>query len=183
VATKICTKCKKQKDLEEFCIDKRAKDGKASHCRKCFNEWYSTDYRKRPSVRKSHLRASKKYREKYPDRVSKANLKWFYKVPNRHRLIRYGITEERFAVLVEAQQGKCAICKTEKPEGRWGVWQIDHDHSCCTTQAKCCGKCVRGLLCFKCNFMLGMYETNILPRIDKFKEYISEAIFRRSQRP
>lgn len=71
------------------------------------------------------------------------------------RLSRYKITPEQFSDMLERQGGVCAICKQpEKVMSRWGTTYslaIDHDHACCPQEAKCCGKCVRGLLCSACN--------------------------------
>lgn len=72
---------------------------------------------------------------------------------------RYKMTEEEFSALAEAQNGRCAICRTESP-GSLGVWSIDHDHSCCPGKITC-GKCVRGLLCTGCNTALGRLQDNI----------------------
>ena len=73
-----------------------------------------------------------------------------------HRLSRYGITADQFEEMLEAQGGRCAICRAPTPGGR-GTWHIDHDHSCCASR-KCCGKCVRGLLCSGCNQGLGNFK-------------------------
>lgn len=40
VKTKICTKCKIEKPLEEFHKDKNTKDGKSYKCKKCGHEYY-----------------------------------------------------------------------------------------------------------------------------------------------
>lgn len=32
---------------------------------------------------------------------------------------------------------------------------VDHDHDCCPSDAHSCGKCVRGLLCYHCNWAAG----------------------------
>lgn len=76
------------------------------------------------------------------------------------RLLYYGITDEHYAELLAAQGGVCAICK--EPEiaksrhtGEIAALQIDHDHGCCGARQRC-GKCVRGLLCGRCNRALGL---------------------------
>ena len=55
--------------------------------------------------------------------------------------------------MLKAQNGKCAICKQNKPE------VVDHDHKCCSGR-KTCGKCVRSLLCKRCNTFVGYIEQN-----------------------
>lgn len=76
-----------------------------------------------------------------------------------YRFARLGITEERFNEMLEAQGHACAMC--HEPFGD-AFPQFDHDHNCCepdlTGHAKSCGKCVRGLLCFRCNTALGYIE-------------------------
>lgn len=82
------------------------------------------------------------------------------------RVCRYGVTREDFENLLAAQGGRCGICGTDDP-GR--TWCVDHDHSCCPTKAKSCGKCVRGILCFVCNVHLGWFENNS-PSVDLYLE-------------
>lgn len=75
------------------------------------------------------------------------------------KFIALGITEDQFNELLEVQGRACAMClkpfEDERP-------QVDHDHSCCPMGKKrptrTCGKCIRGLLCFRCNTALGYYE-------------------------
>lgn len=42
---KKCKKCSKNKSLEEFSINSKQKDGRATYCKLCFNEYYKS-YRK-----------------------------------------------------------------------------------------------------------------------------------------
>lgn len=81
--------------------------------------------------------------------------------PNRSRregLARYGLTFEEFDARLAEQGGKCAICGSTEPggvsEGPRG-WHVDHDHACCNTRKRSCGKCFRGILCAYCNTGIG----------------------------
>lgn len=59
------------------------------------------------------------------------------------------------------EQGhSCALCGGPqiKRKGRPAAFfDLDHDHACCPGD-RSCGKCARGLLCSKCNFVLGVIE-------------------------
>jgi hypothetical protein len=73
-----------------------------------------------------------------------------------HKLKSYGLTQEDFDQLLEAQGHACAMCFTPFEEGQ--PIFIDHDHACCPDEKKSCGKCVRGLLDLSCNTALGHIE-------------------------
>jgi len=68
-------------------------------------------------------------------------------------LRRYGLTIAQFDAMLAAQDGRCAICGTEDPDGQG--WHVDHDHRCCNTRKTSCGRCLRGLLCSRCNIAIG----------------------------
>lgn len=68
--------------------------------------------------------------------------------PDVQRFRRYGITREQYEAAVALG---CMICgRTERK------LHVDHDHSCCPSIQKSCGKCVRGLICGSCNRALGL---------------------------
>ncbi len=66
---------------------------------------------------------------------------------------RYGITPERYQEMWDAQKGKCGICCRDLSTLTRRA-PIDHDHTCCPPGKKACGRCVRGLLCPRCNSQL-----------------------------
>lgn len=80
----------------------------------------------------------------------------------RNRLKRYGLTPEQYKALLASQGGCCAICSADEP-GRGYRWRIDHCHET---------KVVRGLLCNKCNLMLGLAKdrTNVLTKAVEYLE-------------
>jgi hypothetical protein len=77
-----------------------------------------------------------------------------------YKFVRFGITEEQFDQLLEAQGYACGICREPFKEGQRIC--IDHDHSCCPVPpsglTRSCGQCIRGLLCVRCNTWLGWLE-------------------------
>lgn len=78
--------------------------------------------------------------------------RWF----QAYKLTRYGLTQQLFDRLLEAQQYACAMCGN--PFGEQQPIFIDHDHACCPDEKTSCGKCIRGLLDLTCNTALGHIE-------------------------
>src|SRR5688572_7331654 len=72
----------------------------------------------------------------------------------------YGITPEAYDEKFAAQDGVCAICKSECATGR--RLAVDHDHE---TNA------VRGLLCSRCNNGIGHFDDQ-LPLLEAAIEYL-----------
>lgn len=73
-----------------------------------------------------------------------------------HKLKRYGLTQAGFDRLLESQGHACAMCHEAFEDGQ--PIFIDHDHNCCESEKRSCGRCVRGLLCLRCNTALGYIE-------------------------
>jgi hypothetical protein len=85
----------------------------------------------------------RRWREQNPY-MAKANHLW-----NRYHLLPKDITRMR-----AEQGGKCRLCRCELPDR----FAIDHDHRCCSGR-RSCGKCIRGLLCKRCNVLVGYLES------------------------
>jgi hypothetical protein len=66
----------------------------------------------------------------------------------------YQMSPARYRALLARQGGKCAGCDGDNGGN---ALHVDHDHACCPGFATC-GECVRGLLCFGCNGLLGKVE-------------------------
>jgi hypothetical protein len=74
---------------------------------------------------------------------------------------KYGITISDYAVILDKQGSVCKICGGVNSNGK--KLSVDHDHVT--------GK-VRGLLCYKCNTMLGLCNDNkdIIKRMLEYLE-------------
>ena len=131
---KSCTACRELKPLQEFHVDNSMRSGRYSKCKVCWN----TQSQKR----------SKEWRE---NPANKEKVKAHDRRHNlRTKLKQFNLSVEDHKKLLQAQDFKCAICKTSSPKGR-GSWHVDHCHV---------KNYVRGLLCHKCNTGLGLFGDN-----------------------
>jgi hypothetical protein len=78
-----------------------------------------------------------------------------------HLCAKYSVTPERFARILAAQGGGCAGCGAASGDSSGRRFHVDHDHTCCPNRPRpscrhpTCGRCIRGLLCWPCNLILG----------------------------
>lgn len=163
--TKVCNACAAEKVLEEFPTQmKRGELVTLGTCRKCKNESQMQKYFANHEDNKARQRL---YHEKHRDRRLEDSRAWYadnkekhqaYYQENREEILqkdwergiqrRYGVSLEQYDSMLQEQNGKCAICKTEEPWQRSERFAIDHDHLT--------GK-VRGLLCHNCNKGIGLF--------------------------
>lgn len=128
---KKCFTCKLIKSTNEFQNVGDHKDGLSSTCKACLNQ-------KLVEKRRTHREEVRKYeREWYRKHPASPD-----KTRAKHLQQRYLTTPEQYEEMYKSQGGLCAICK--KPFPKLGV---DHDHNT---------RKIRGLLCFACNFILGL---------------------------
>lgn len=83
---------------------------------------------------------------------------------NRQRKLAHGITPEAYADLLIESGGHCQLCERQSAPGLNGDLVIDHNHAT---------KEVRGLVCRRCNTLLGyveqaVYGTNWLRRAEAY---------------
>lgn len=156
---KKCSKCKKIKVLTEFYL-RTGTELFHSQCKECEKEASKEWYLKNPEYRREK---TKLWRDKNKDRVRE------YKIKNKMKMYftdskrKYGITEERFNRMLSQQKNKCCGCGMMFKFGDKNTTpNIDHCHKT--------GK-IRGLLCRRCNSVLGYFKDNPKPLI-KLARYL-----------
>jgi hypothetical protein len=152
---KVCTQCGITKDKEK---DFYCKNGYYwSPCKSCHKK-----YDQKPD-RKEHKRLwAIEYRAKNPEVMKARYQSWKKNNPDgpvdQYLKYKFGFGIEKFREMLAAQGGVCALClRPAKGKRRLSV---DHDHACCPGEGKTCGKCVRGLVCQRCNTVLGNAQDN-----------------------
>jgi hypothetical protein len=124
MSTKVCPKCGIEKPITGFAARKERPNGLGirSKCKECSNK------------------ISQTHRDNNPGYTRERNLKTLY-----------GITHNDYLKMLEAQNGRCAICGTDTPGGK-RAFHVDHCHAT--------GK-VRGLLCGNCNRGIGYLKDSV----------------------
>lgn len=145
----LCTKHYKRRWKRENVLREKGPIPESLECRNCQKSFAPTG--------RTQVYCSKACSVAFNNRAWTAKLGG-----NRARTlwVNYRLTVEAYLALLERQGGVCGICGTDTPGySNHESWSVDHDHACCP-EARCCGKCVRGLLCHNCNMMIGHARDN-----------------------
>jgi hypothetical protein len=157
MTNKLCPQCDTLKPVEEYNKAKGRGNGLQPYCRDC--QKLNARLKYHEDVKLSRANAIAK-RKKYAEKLNASERRRYWSNPEkesaRKRLAKYGITPERFEQMKRDQDNKCAMCFCSEPGGM-GDWHVDHNHRCCPG-TKSCGKCIRGLLCFRCNVEVAIIE-------------------------
>lgn len=189
--TRCCSKCKVDKPLSEFYKNKSQPEGHEHYCKQCAKEAkhkyrasekgqaylkayqaseqfkavmrrYANSVTHRQYIQsEKYKQGQKKYRQSKIGR--KKAKEWRVNHPQRlHHwtlMRRYGITLKKYNQMLSQQGGKCAICNSTNACGH--NLSVDHDHTS--------GK-VRGLVCKRCNYLIGVveWEHNKLEKIFRY---------------
>lgn len=159
---KKCRRCSEIKEVSEFPKSPRGVLGVLAHCKACkakyLNAYYKANkwrYPKRTPeeqaaynrTRRDKYAASEEYRRDTKKKVNDYRVRNLEKVRKGKITGLYGITVDEYDRLVEADGGRCAICKKEPTnESRQKRLHLDHCHKS--------GK-IRGMLCSACNLGIG----------------------------
>lgn len=172
---KQCTKCGDTKKYSDFHKNKKSPDGYKTWCILCVREYDQNridTFRKYPRKKMGNKINCRRCLEYFEPKEGRGRKKSYCDpcydfIGHTHNIKRFGITVQQYIEMENLQNGKCKICNL-KGNKRLSV---DHDHSCCSG-AKSCGKCIRGLVCFRCNTTLGMVKDD-KDLLQKMIEYIN----------
>ena len=141
--TKLCKICNIEKPLAEMAKGKHYKDGYRNKCKSCDAARMRQYFKDNPDKYQKNKEIERKKRPSFQ---------------------RHHISENEYEKMFAKHDGLCHACTIRPAE------VIDHDHNCCP-QARSCGKCVRGLLCQKCNTSLGNLQDDA-KQIESLLQYV-----------
>lgn len=191
MSTKICGKCKEEKNLSEYYAGKsysKLKHNVDHYCKDCRNG-HTLKIQRGPATvfctvddcNKRHY--AKGYCRMHYDRVrdyGRTNIlremipldvqKQIYRTVDGKQIKHYIYSlENRLKAFYnitpdqwyEMAKDGCNVCSSEIGQGTDRNLHVDHDHKCCPGK-RSCGECVRGVVCNRCNTSIGLYENGKL---------------------
>lgn len=148
IKERYCSGCNTIKVITDFVKDKYDKTGYTYRCKICRSikqkEWVKNNKEK---VRILNLKNREKRKIYYssPEGIESSR--------RAHLKRMFNLTLEEFNQKLEEQNYRCALCEGTETRDKHKVFAVDHDHSN--------GK-IRGLLCWKCNSGLGLFNDNTI---------------------
>lgn len=136
LAEQTCYRCDRTLPLESFNRMSKKKSGHRGECRECQRIDRLRYMAEVDPTEHAERRRASKYRQRF--RKSLAEVE---------------------AIFAEADYS-CEACGTHRDDTHNGTLVLDHNHACCSGEYTC-GKCIRGVLCTKCNLGLGALEDSI----------------------
>lgn len=153
--TRFCSKCKTEKPVNLFRSVKSDKiTSRKLTCNVCKD--------------RANVAARKLKEAENPElakiRKAAANAKYkltFEEKRNYWLLNKYNISVDQYDFMLKEQDYRCRLCgeleTIVSQNGHRRKLAVDHDHNCCPG-SKSCGKCIRGLLCFRCNVAMSLID-------------------------
>ena len=144
-AAKWCNGCGKARRRDDFGVVNSSRDGLRHKCKECSNvvrREYRIKNRDNVNAGKMSLyyENHEQSKSRLRDRYKTYGLAWKL----QHK---YGLTLDEYRRMVEAQDGRCAICRAPPPCGK--RLYVDHCHESGRVRGLLCNNCNRGLGCFK----------------------------------
>lgn len=197
---KVCKSCERDLPLDNFSLDGRTNDGLNPRCYNCrgilregevtkkcvmcdevkpvtgfHRDLKSPDFH-RKVCKVCGSRSAKNWNARNKERYNANMRAWnaAHKDAAKARQRRYhlsktyNLTEQEYWALFDAQNGKCYTCGAS---AKTKHLHVDHDHNCCAG-ALSCGKCIRGLLCARCNKDLLPFVDHRLHAVERAIEYV-----------
>lgn len=150
---KECVDCGQSRPAIDFKLDRRFPDGLSQRCKSCVRAWREQSME---GMTPEDMEAFQDRRAKSTDRAA---------LSRRVATLRnYHLPLADYEQRLKEQDYRCALCGEMETAARGEqVWDlaVDHDHECCPEKSTSCGKCVRGLVCSRCNIGLGMFGDDV----------------------
>ena len=201
---KTCVRCEKKQPIKMFYKSKLTSDNVDYYCKECRKTTSLKSHRfgqikpkctvdgcedKNYAKKMCRIHYERDRRNGFTDLVNaglgRADIENYHKNRKVALKTKYDVDYEKYKELCK---NGCEVCGEQALPHK--ALHIDHDHKCCKVEYQnnkrdakyyryiSCGKCVRGIVCDKCNQAIGRYERGLLrpeyPNRDKVIAYVEK---------